>query len=109
MRISTLSPLRHSAIFGLTVLLLASPVAADRNADAIDALRALSSNPAAPVAPVLSEFEFNEALFLLDGLSRHELTRLRTAIDDRAVNLPSNIEGAIVGKVTRSGISRNNP
>lgn len=65
------------------------------------ALRALADNPGAAKPASLGRIGFRDATFLVDGLSRSELTRLRDHMEALRLRLPSNIEGAIYAKTPR--------
>lgn len=93
---------RMSIALIAATICLAGPAVADRTSDAVAALKQLAANPSAPVAPVLGEFKFREATFLIDRLTHNERRALREAIDKRDVRLPGNVEGAIIGRVQSS-------
>ena len=79
----------------------AAPALAADDAAAVAGLKALAADASAPTPAVLSEYGFHEATYLMDQLSDYDLRRLRRHIDDRALDLPTNIEGAIHAKTAR--------
>lgn len=80
--------------------------APSRDAEALAALRAIIADPYTPVAPVLSGYSFEEAQYLVDGLTRHEMLRLQTAAQDHGARLPSGIVTALRVKASRSRPNR---
>ena len=72
----------------------------------VDALRAIIANPNAPVDPVLTEFDFNESLFLLDELNGTQHRQLARIVREYGVDFPSGVDTAIRLK---GGRTSNNP
>ncbi len=105
---------RTTLIRGSLALLMAATGAATTYAQsgdrtvALESLSALSRDLAAPVSPELTAFGFEEATYLVDGLTLNELRRLRFAVDRGDVKLPANIAGAIRAKTPNQGLSRRN-
>ncbi|MEL7462555.1 MAG: hypothetical protein AAFN79_00710 [Pseudomonadota bacterium] len=99
--------------FALAAALLASIAiggaaqAQDAKTDrAVEALRAVIANPNAPVDPILSEFSFNEALYLVDELNGTQQRQLARIVREFGVRFPSGVDTAIRAK---GGRSSNNP
>lgn len=82
----------------------ASPVVADaaKNAEGVAALRAILANPDAPVSPTLSQFDFLESHYLVDGLTFSEQRRLRNLLHEYSVKLPSGVASALRIKAPRA-------
>ncbi len=94
----------------LLLALLAGPTLAAspaEEAQALEALRTLSYNPHAPSPAVFGTFSHIEATYLVDGLSRNQIVRLREHIDSGALKLPANLGEAIRSKYPKKlGSSR---
>lgn len=78
-------------------LAIGAPALADAAADAeaIAALQALAKDPSATQPPVLESYNFKEATYLIDGLTRNEIRALGANLYKMNLELPSNIDGAI--------------
>lgn len=65
------------------------------DAEALAALRSLISDPRRETPPILSTYGFEEAQYLVDGLTRNEMFRLQALVRDYGVDLPSGILTAL--------------
>lgn len=70
-------------------------------AQAIAALRTLAADPDGPKPSVFETFSHIESTYLVDGLSRNQILKLREHIDSGALDLPANLGEAIRAKAPR--------
>ena len=97
-------------LMAATILAAAGAVAASAQSRAgpnategVAALRSVIADPYAPVDPVLKEFSFSEAQYLVDELSSNEQRALNRAIHEHFIRLPSGVATAVRAKAGRSG------
>ena len=105
MRLSAL-PLAAALFLALSAGAIAQSSGGSRDAEALAALRAIIADPATPVAPVLSEYDFGASQYLVDGLTRNEMFRLQAVAREYGVDLPSGILTALRVKANRSRPNR---
>lgn len=81
---------------------LAQPAQAGPNGpDGVAALRQVLADPYGPKPDILSTFSFNEAQYLIDGLTITERHKFSELLIYGSIGLPSGIETAIRAKAPR--------
>lgn len=101
--------MRHAPAIALALALLAplsAPADEAQDAAALAALRAVIADPYAAADPVLAEYGFSEAQYLVDALTGTERRALARAIRDHGAHLPGAIETAIIAKASRPSTNR---